>query len=342
MDFSNSRPRSYQDCQSSRKTVTVNPPSQIQSARRFNFLSQFHQSRTSILFCVVAFVFGSVQVGMTDEPAEQQGRQLTLEETATTLAILAEQIRANYEAIETWKGKYSFAHTTRFDGAIPNAPDKSLGSNDASKGFMATIQGTAEFSVDIRGNQLHVLCLPKSQADAEKADEVPPDSKTLSASAANAQGIAKKYRSGDVHWILTSEHWLDFDLGGTRGQFREFPTLECLPRAGGRVVYRRTTEEFKRTAHSIDVRNFYNYGKAPFWQICQMYADTLRGQKGEEAQRVAEKYVTMSERQVAGNSQFVLTVKYPSKDGSAEADDQLAQSVAVFDSSAGFNGVSRV
>lgn len=304
------------------------------------------QSRTNMIRLAVAVAVVVVHVGATGADsarAEETVRDLSVPEMTAALKMIAAQARTNYESIETWQGSYEF--TDKF--AIGDAPSAGspTGGDDASSTTAgrrySESAGVIDFSLDVLGNRLHVFYQPRDGVDAATVD--PPNDRDIPnlAKVQAEQSAARNLRHSSYHWILTAEHWLEFDPDGHRGQLKEYSPVEHLSESGGRVAYRRPAEEFARHGRVVDFRTCFQSGQMFYWDVCELYAGTLEGGRGEERQRVASRYTSMTEHKGRNGVQYLLTIKF--RDSSnAVPDDQLRQSVTTFDSAVGFNATSRV
>jgi hypothetical protein len=212
------------------------------------------------------------------------GRQLPNGELLKTLELISVQGRTNYEQVQTWKGSYALTKGIRFAGEIPGLEFNEMAAEEqerlprlndgriptgaaAGDGYWQMKSGVADFSLDRIHDKYHVFFHPEAPLGFIDVET----------------GVEHRWKTnGDsVHWILTSEHSLEFDIHHGAGQLRDFPPVKSVMPGGGRIVYRRSPDDNLPLGNAFDARRFFHQGGSEYWKLCDKYAAVLRGERGE-------------------------------------------------------------
>jgi len=244
----------------------------------------------------------SGNAGVAQDGAKaEEGREIPGDEIAKTLDMLGERIEANYKAIHTWSGTFDLVERYRFTNL--NSPRyESL--SHAVGAFFAE-PGRDRIRIDYRDVEpLRII-----GGNAKPAEPAPQQS----------------------HWIRTPEHLLHVSLTKLQHNVEGFPRIEGVSQPF-RVLYREPPNAYHNCLQLLHSNPlfFFGDGGRPSWDLCCMYAGVLRGEKGPEQRKQAEKIMRLRKRRQGADTEYVVAfLGY----GRMSHED-------VFSSAAGFNLVS--
>ena len=252
--------------------------------------------------CLIATVdVVCLQAGENDE----YGREISGDELLTTLERIAQQLKANYASIETWKGKCRYRDAKYFVTPNPALPGNHGGADDwreaqlddaaiaqalaivpAGTGCWFFKEGDAEFLVDQRNQQYRVL----KQISAEN------DVLDLSTKLRYRNTIAPFQQ----YSLLSSEKIIEFspDKFFTRNQKGNPDDDAVFPRAHVVSVF---APPKSISFDLIDVRDWNTIGgpmpndnnNKTYWMRPERTAAALRGTLTPKDLEVAQKYTKL-------------------------------------------------
>jgi hypothetical protein len=297
--------------------------------------------RCAILVCVVLILPRPVSVCRGDEsdsvPAsEPAGTVLSADEWLAAMDMIALQMRANYELIRTCHGTCRFTDRMWFPGTAPRQPsggrvippsaekdgtiqvDRGAIPQEKGEWYWEISSGVATFSLDSARESYHVFynpTVPMTFIDC-KAGEV----------------FQWNSNGDSLHWVVTPESTLEFDIRHREGQLPGFPNVASVdPTHGGRIAYKRDPEYLSHNTRFLDVRDFFRSIGAMNWEHCDRCARTLRGEFGSEYQ---DRMLANSRlyKRSSVETEYTLLLRYKND----------IESETVFSGAAGFNPVSFV
>jgi hypothetical protein len=220
--------------------------------------------------------------------------ELGREERHAKLNMMVAQMRKNYEVLRTVSGEYAFSDAFRFDGQIPGlAPGDQVpiepvtnpaldnlisppagyeekrhnnkrpnGDGEAEEslpGHWSVGRGVISYSFDCVGDRFHVFYEPRQPVTF------------------NEIATGRWYQwttNGDlIHWMLTPEHFIEFDIKNTYGQLPEFPPAPSVGPFGGRVVLRQPPR--RHLANFIHFRDFFSGGHRQHYEYINIFCDDI-------------------------------------------------------------------
>ncbi|WP_417388411.1 hypothetical protein [Gimesia sp.] len=219
-----------------------------------------------------------------EEPADEQQRELNPEESQQTLAFLAKQLTANFDAIHTWQGTYLYSRESLFHRSRFEPP------------VWKTTYCLFPFWLDQRQDQLRVNYTQTEKPD--ELDQLQPPIKV--GSPLNAQWIMVK---GEECLELSEKRF---------GSVYGFPDEIQKQIGGGRILYRKWKSELERDGRFFDPRKkVLGTAAGSFARTPEMYAKVLSGAEGREKQEKFSKRVTIKERKLKdGNKQLIVKIEY--------------------------------
>lgn len=240
-------------------------------------------------------LFGAIGVALGDEPSRDERPITDAEEKAKLLEVIALEMRANYERIETWSGVYSFSDWGRTYGENPSIADNGLAEkvwqpveqpialpevlarkDSRAPGFWRLSRGEVRFAIEQASGRIHTF------VDASEPAifvDVPSGKQMV----ASTPGVGR-------HWIVTADELLEHDIRETKGELSGFPATPWLSRRGNRIVYRRPSTLARKNTLSFDPRDCFVEGRfsaskvRTLWGNCERHAAWAR--RPEYAPRV--------------------------------------------------------
>lgn len=242
-------------------------------------------------------------------------------------------MRANYEKMRTWIGEYEFVDCCRFPGEVPERESIQLVADlqgrfpadrygiatgeSAGGGHWLILRGVVHFAVDNAAGKCHVFY------------DVKPPVQLLDVATSALYEQAESRES--AHWMISDDDVLECEPDISRGELPGYPSVGFLSQVNGRVVYRRSLREGKGNGRLVDVRDFFGDQRRKFWETCDLYASTLRGERSEKEREFVENRVSVF-HQSQPNEQFTIVSEYPMN----------RKTTTVFDGRYALNAVSRL
>ena len=259
-----------------------------------------HVTQLILLLCVAGWLSDTTTaIGQEGAIAEKDKLE--------TFLMLASQMEANFEKIDTWSGVYDLSER------LVTAGRRSDDGADTRSAWQVS-EVVVSFAID-------------ATTDRVRADFVQVKPAKL-VDRVTGETIRRAFMTREYRTISTPEHLLYSLLySSTASSGAQGPT---------QVVHRKASREARRNQFHVNPLTFFGNGNRRFSETCSMYARALQGELGEEFLTLVKNNATWAQREVDGATELFLTIRKFSDDGAVERNSRTM----TFSSAAGFNAVA--
>lgn len=253
------------------------------------------------------------------------GQEVPLDEVASTLEFLYNQLQSNHDALRTWVGTYSAVDRYYWERCPVDAV-RSRG-EVRERGCWSISSADVRFALDNEGDRI-------------RTDFVQSEATKYVAELAATDVIGTAVKAREYRWVRTAEALIEFPASDYREQVESFPEVKGFGSGNmGRVIYvqdPRNAKQEQRFGRFVDPREFMGNGTHLYSRTCQLYASALRGERLPEEREHAAKNLRLYREADRTTTTYTMVIRYPN----ASTGEEHRQLRTVFSSAVGFQVVS--